>query len=90
MPCNHVGGPEMIQMAEAVLRARAIAPDAGPGSKFRFIQNVDDGPWAAVWLQLERRGDEWLVVKIDRLKEKFPEEETGFRVLQIGQSGLGV
>ena len=84
MPCNHVGGPEMIPMAEAVLRARGIAPEAWPGSRFRFIQNVEDGPWAAIWVELERRGDEWLVVKIDRFEERFPEEETGFRVLKIG------
>jgi hypothetical protein len=84
MPCNHVGGPEMIPMAEAVLRARNVAPDAWPGSRFRFIQNVEDGPWAAVWTELERRGAEWLVVKIDRFKETFPEDETGFRVLSIG------
>ncbi|HEU5163092.1 MAG TPA: hypothetical protein VFV54_08105 [Thermoanaerobaculia bacterium] len=84
MPCNHVGGPEMIPMAEAVLRAKNVAPEAWPGSRFRFIQNVEDGPWAAIWIELERRGEEWLVVKIDRFKEKFPEEETGFRVLRIG------
>ena len=71
-------------MAEAVLRARNIAPEQWPGSRFRFIQNVEDGPWAAVWLELERRGDAWQVVKIDRFKEALPEAETGFRVLSIG------
>ena len=85
VPCTHIGGPEMIEMAEAVLRARGIDAAAWRGSHFRFIQNLDEGPWAAVWLELERRGDEWLVTKIDRFPEKLPEEETGFRVLRIGE-----
>lgn len=84
MSCNHIGGPEMITMAEAVLRGRGIEESAWPGSRFRFVQNLDDGPWAAVRLELERRGDAWLVTKIDRFSEKQPEEETGFRVLRVG------
>ncbi len=71
-------------MAEAVLRARGIEADAWPGSHFRFTQNLEDGPWAAVQLELERRGEEWLVTKIDRYREQFPDVETGFRVLRIG------
>lgn len=84
MGCNHIDGPEMIRLAEALLLARGIKDEAWPGSHFRFIQNLDDGPWAAVWVELERRGGEWLVTKIDRFREHFPEEETGFRVLRIG------
>lgn len=79
MPCNHIGGPEMIVMAEAVLRGRNVPEERWSGSKFRFVQNLEDGPWASVWLELERRGSEWLVTKIDRFKTHQPEEATGFR-----------
>ena len=84
MPCTHIGGPEMIEMAEALLRGRGVAESEWTGSHFRFIQNLSEGPWAAVWLELERRGDEWLVTKIDRFDHSLPEEDAGFRALRIG------
>lgn len=84
MPCNHIGGPEMVVMAEAELRARGVAESEWPGSQFRFIENLTDGPWAAVWLELERRGEEWLVTKIDRFHHSLPEQDAGFRAMRIG------
>ncbi|HVR44521.1 MAG TPA: hypothetical protein VMS56_13865 [Thermoanaerobaculia bacterium] len=84
MACNHVGGPEMIEMAEGVLRARHLPESAWPGSHFRYTENLTDGPWAAVLVELERRGDEWLVTRIDRFTESVPDADTGFRILRIG------
>ena len=83
MPCDHIGGPEMIEMAEAMLRGRNVPEERWPGAHFRFVQNLEGATWAAVWLELERRGDQWLVTKIDRFKEARPENELGFRALSF-------
>lgn len=75
MSCDHVGGTELIEMAEDHLRA------GGKGSRFRFTQNLDGSMWASVCVEIERRGDQWLVTRIDRSQVKAPEPDTGFRVL---------
>jgi hypothetical protein len=73
MPCDHVGGPELIEMAEEYLR------NGGNGTRFRWSENLENGMWAAVIVEIERRGEQWIVTRLDRLKE--PLSETGFRAL---------
>ena len=80
MPCDHVGGAELIQMAEEHLRSHGVAESSWPGTRFRYTQNVD-GMWASVVTEIERRGGDWVVTRIDRSRELAPEEETGFRAL---------
>jgi hypothetical protein len=82
MACEHVGAPELIEMAEEHLRRNAIPASAWPGSKFRYIQNLTDGMWASVVVEIERHGDQWIVTRLDRRREAAPESEIGFRVLQ--------
>ena len=74
MPCDHNGGPEVIEMAEAFLRDSNAAP--APGMKFRWSENLDGGMWASVIVEIERRGEQWIVTRIDRRAE--PVAETGF------------
>jgi hypothetical protein len=76
MPCDHTGGPELIEMAETYLHQNGIPEVRWPGLRFRWSENLDNGLWAAVILEIERRGDQWLVVRIDRRRE--PVESTGF------------
>ena len=73
MPCDHKGGPELIEMAEEFLR------DGGSGTKFRWSENLDESMWASVIVEVERRGESWVVTRLDRLKE--PLAETGFQAL---------
>lgn len=79
MPCDHKGGPELIEMAEARLRAAAIPVADWSGRRFRWSENLSDGMWASVIVEIERRGEAWLVTRLDRNQE--PLEETGFREL---------
>jgi hypothetical protein len=66
-------------MAEELLRSRGEA--AAPGAKFRWAEN-HDGFFASAITEVERRGDQWVVIRLDRSKEKLPEEELGLRRLQ--------
>lgn len=82
MPCDHVGGPELIEMAEAHLRGEGVPESDWPGLRFRWSENLTDGMWTSVVLEIERRGDGWVVTRIDRRRE--PVEETGFFALGRG------
>jgi hypothetical protein len=75
MPCDHKGAPELIDMAEAHLRDVDVAQ--WPGLKFRWSENLDGGMWASVVVEIERRGEQWIVTRLDRNKDAVA--ETGFR-----------
>jgi len=76
MPCDHAGPQEIIAMAEAELRARGEEPS--PGTRFRWAEN-HDGYFASAITEIERRGDGWVVVRLDRMRESLPDGELGFR-----------
>jgi hypothetical protein len=77
MACDHKGGPELIEMAEQHLRELGRAPTTG--MRFRWSENLDDGMWASVIVEIERRGDAWIITRIDRRREPLDESECGFR-----------
>lgn len=66
-------------MAEQDLRERSIAEAAWNGLAFRWAENPPDGMWKSIVTEVERRGDEWVVTRIDRSAEALAEEELGFR-----------
>jgi len=79
MPCEHAGPPELIEMAERHLRELHVDATDWPGRKFRWSENVEGGMWASVVLEIERRGEQWVVTRIDRTAEKL--DDVGFRAL---------
>jgi hypothetical protein len=76
MACDHKGGPELIEMAEADLRARGIDPVQWSGKRFRWAENLTGGMWASVVVEIERRGEQWIVTRLDRNGSAVT--ETGF------------
>jgi hypothetical protein len=79
MSCDHKGGPELIEMAEEDLRRRNVDPAQWPGLRFRWSENLEGAMWASVVVDIERRGEQWIVTRLDRNRE--PVAETGFRQL---------
>ena len=79
MPCEHNGPPELIEMAETWLREQGIAEKEWPGRRFRWTENVEGGMWASVCLEVERRGDQWVVTRLDRSQERAADQ--GFLAL---------
>lgn len=81
MPCTHVGPHELIEMAEKHLHESGVPVEEWPGRRFAVGQNLTDDMWASVALEVERRGDQWVVVRIDRNASALPEEQLGFRAV---------
>lgn len=79
MPCDHKGGPELIDMAEEHLRAQGIEAADWDGRRFRWSENLTDSMWASVVVEIERRGGNWVVTRLDRNREAT--DETGFRAV---------
>lgn len=77
MPCDHIGPAEVIEMAENDLRARGIAGAEWGGLTYRHAENTPDGMWGSVVIEVERRGEEWVVTRLDRNREPLPPEQTG-------------
>jgi hypothetical protein len=77
MACDHKGGPELIEMAEAHLREHGVPQEQWSGRRFRWAENLSDSMWASVIVEVERRGEQWVVVRLDRRAD--PVDETGFR-----------
>ena len=68
-------------MAEKELHARGLATAEWPGLRFRWSENLDDSMWASVIVEIERRGEQWIVTRLDRKRASLPDGETGFRAL---------
>ena len=79
MPCEHAGPHELMEMAERHLAD--VPSHQWPGRRFRWAENVAGGMWASVVLEVERRGDQWVVVRLDRNRESLTDSECGFREL---------
>jgi hypothetical protein len=79
MACDHIGGPELIELAEAHLRREQIAEGRWEGLRFRWSENPAEGIWASIVIEIERREGQWIVSRIDRNRE--PVAEVGFRAL---------
>jgi hypothetical protein len=76
MACEHKGGPELIELAEEHLRSAGVPEAQWPGLRFRWSENLDGGMWASVVVEIERRGENWIVTRLDRKHESL--DETGF------------
>lgn len=85
MPCDHAGPAEVIALAERELRARDLPDYEWSGRSFRHAENTPGGTWASVVIEIERRGDEWIVTRLDRKTEPVPEDHTG--LVEIAQPG---
>lgn len=79
MPCDHKGGPELIEMAEEHLRNAGTPEEQWNGLRFRWSENLTDARWASVVVEIERRGPQWVVTRLDRNREPVAEE--GFRAM---------
>lgn len=66
-------------MAETHLRETGVPESEWPGRRFRWSENPGEGMWASIVIEIERRGAQWIVTRIDRNRERVT--EVGFQPL---------
>ena len=81
MSCDHKGPVEIMSMAEAWLREQGLPEERWPGITVRHAENTPGGMWASVVIDIERRGEQWIVTKLDRNREPLS-EPSGLRVVR--------
>lgn len=67
-------------MAEAWLRDQGLHEEAWAGLRVRHAENTPGGMWASVVIDIERRGDGWIVVRLDRNRQPLS-EPAGLRIV---------
>lgn len=77
-----------MSQAEAWLRDRGIASDRWPGTQVRYGENTPGGMWASIVYELERRGDEWIVTRLDRNREPLADADCGMAI-ELGSRAAG-
>lgn len=80
MACEHKQPADLIELAEEHLNRTGVPESRWSGLRFGWGENVQT-MWRSVWLEIERRGDQWVVTKIDRNEEPLPAEREGFHEL---------
>lgn len=68
-------------MAETHLRKEGVPEGQWPGLRFRWSENPEEGMWASIVIEIERRGEQWIVTRLDRNRTPVAQDETGFRAI---------
>lgn len=80
--CAHKNPPEIITAAESWLRDQGIPPERWAGLKVRHSENTPGTMWESVVIEIERRGADWVVTRLDR--NRTPLDEPGGLKLVAG------
>ena len=81
MACSHTDAPDIMRKAEEWLRERGVSEDRWTGMKIRHAENTPGQRWSSVVIDIERRGEEWIVTQIDRRNESLPAGAVGLSTL---------
>jgi len=81
MACSHTDPPDIMRKAEEWLRERGVSEDRWTGMKIRHAENTPGQRWSSVVIDIERRGEEWIVTQIDRRNESLPAGAVGLSTL---------
>lgn len=73
--CAHSDPPDIMRKAEVWLRESGIPESEWTGKKIRHAENTPGAMWESVIIDIERRGAEWVVTKIDRRPDPLDEPE---------------
>ncbi len=79
--CEHVQPADVARMAEELLKSEGIQESEWGGRRFGVAENLVDAAWKSVRIEVERRGQNWVAVKLERKPEFFPAAELGFYCL---------
>ena len=78
--CSHSNPPEIMAKAEEWLAGRGIGKESWAGLTVRHAENTPGAHWESVIIEIQRRGSEWIVTRIDRRPEPL-EESAGLSIV---------
>ena len=81
--CDHTQPAEVARLGEEFLRAKGVPEEAWDGCRFGYGGSGGSGPFKSVYTEVERRGANWVAVKLDRRKTDLPPELEGFQVASL-------
>ncbi|GEM_PF-1475067 len=84
--CDHAQPADVARMGEEFLRARSVPDSAWDGCRFGYGGNGGTGPFKSVYTEVERRGADWVAVKLDRRKDDLPPDRTGFQIVRLSEA----
>ncbi len=80
--CDHFQPGDLARLAEAYLNGKSIPEDRWEGARFRYGAGGGTGPFKAVYMEVERKKGDWVVVKLDRRKEDLMDGDSGFKIIR--------
>jgi hypothetical protein len=80
--CDHFQPGDLASLAEAYLKGKSIPEERWEGARFRYGAGGGTGPFKAVYMEVERKKGNWVVVKLDRRKEELDPADSGFTVIR--------
>ena len=81
MACAHADPPDVFKRAEEWLAQRGVPQEQWPGMRIRHAENTPGGRWESVVIDIERRGDEWWVIGMDRREAALDGDAVGLSAL---------
>jgi hypothetical protein len=81
--CDHFQPSDLAALAEEYLRGKGVPENLWQGSRFGHGGGGGSGPFKSVYMEVERRGANWVAVKLDRRKADMAPEERGFKILNL-------
>ncbi len=83
--CDHTQPAEVARLGEEYLRAKGVPESAWDGCRFGYGGDGGSGPFRSVYTEVERRGGNWVAVKLDRRTEALPPGLIGFQVVRVSE-----
>jgi hypothetical protein len=83
--CDHFQPADLAALAEEFLRGKAVPEALWEGCRFGHGGGGGSGPFKSVYMEVERRGPNWVAVKLDRRKEDMAPAERGFKVIRLSE-----
>jgi hypothetical protein len=80
--CDHFQPGDLANLAEEYLKGKAVPEERWEGSRFRYGAGGGTGPFKAVYMEVERKKGDWVVVKLDRRKEDLAAGDAGFKIVR--------
>jgi hypothetical protein len=75
--CTHFQPADLIALAEAHLHACGVAESEWEGKRFRWAGPIDSPPFTGLVMECKRKGDNWVLTKLDRRKDGVDGEVLG-------------